>query len=152
MNKKKLVIFFALASTVVLSAAAIISSYILYQKRAESVAPTTPESEPAAQEPQITSCQTLNVVIEEESASPSPEASASPEVSPSPSPEIGGTKGEASPTPSSIAQAEESSESPITTPKGAKGPALPEAGIAFPTIIGGTLAIIVILIALILAL
>src|SRR3989344_5881405 len=142
--KGKFVTILVVAATVILAGVAIFTALRLYQLRQESISLTQPESEPEATQPEINSCELLTFSITE------PTPSLSPTNTPTPTqPPVGGI----SPTPTTIAQA---TPTPTTayiaaaspTPGGA---ALPDAGIATPTLIIGLAGILLILAAFLLA-
>jgi len=170
--KGKFVTILVVAATVILAGVAIFTALRLYQLRQESISLTQPESEPEATQPEINSCELLTFSITEPTPSLSPTNTLTPvpsqTLTPVPSvtttpvptstptntptptqPPVGGI----SPTPTTIAQA---TPTPTTayiaaaspTPGGA---ALPDAGIATPTLIIGLAGILLILAAFLLA-
>jgi len=134
MGKKRIVTILIVIATVVLAGVAIFTAVRLYQLRQEAVAPTAPTSKPEAA---TDGCSALSFTLTTGSPSPTPSGSASPTPSESPT---------ASPSesPTSTATA---SASPTTTEA-----ELPEAGTSYPTIIGGVVGILLIVISLALAL
>ena len=165
--KNKLVTGLIVVATVILAGVAIFTALRLYQLRKESVAPTAPESEPAAVTVPI-ACQALQFTI---TVSPTPTptsgvtptpsltptATPSPTSSPTPtptSPPIGGP----SPTPTATATP---TGTPTPTPTTTQvtqasptpgGETLPDAGGGLPTILGASLGILLILFSLALVL
>jgi len=140
MNKKKIATIGVIIATVVLAGIAVFTAIRLYNLRQESVSPAAPESEPAAAEPQITSCNTLAFTLGTPTATPTGTGTPTPSDSPTPTPTS---------TPTGTATATATPTSPpsgTTTPE----PALPEAGISFPTVLSSGLGILIILGSLIL--
>ena len=135
MNKKKIATIAVVISTIVLAGIAVFTAIRLYQLRQESVSPAAPESEPAAAEPQITSCNTLAFTISTPTSTPSD--SPTPTSTPTDTPTAAPTDTPTTPP-----------TTPPTVPPGGTvtpEPALPQAGISFPTMLSGGLGILIIL-------
>src|SRR3989344_2595077 len=128
--KGKFVTILVVAATVILAGVAIFTALRLYQLRQESISLTQPESEPEATQPEINSCELLTFSITEPTPSLSPTNTLTPIA-------------QATPTPTTAYIAAAS-----PTPGGA---ALPDAGIATPTLIIGLAGILLILAAFLLA-
>ena len=153
--KGKVVTIAVVIATFVLAGIAIFTALRLYKLRQQAVAPTSPESKPSAQEvstlpdtlPAQDSTRILVFTIEEVIAatptpSPTPPPVGGPATSPTPTPTASPSP-TPTPSPSPIAQA-----SPSPTAE----PALPPAGIGFPTVLGVGAGLALIIITLLLAL
>jgi cytoskeletal protein RodZ len=140
MNKKRIVTILIVIATIALAGVAVFTAIRLYQLRQESVAPTAPTSEPEAAAP--VGCTALTFTLTTPSPTGSPTATPTESPTPSESPTATPTE---SPTATPTATATATS-SPITEPE------LPDAGVSYPTIIGGAAGILLILISLALAL
>jgi hypothetical protein len=160
--KNKVVTVLIVIATVILAGVAIFTAIRLYQLRQESVAPSAPESKPAAATPQPTyeACSSLAFTITQE-ATPTPTPTSTATTSPTATPTLppGATEtptptatatlppgATATPTPTSTLIA----EGPTATPT--EAPSLPEAGIPTPTILGVGVGFILLIISLALAL
>jgi cytoskeletal protein RodZ len=137
MKKKRIVTILIVIATIVLAGVAVFTAIRLYQLRQEPVAPTAPTSQPEAATT-AKGCTALTFTL----TTPSPSASPTPSGSPTPTPSGSPT---ATPTPTATATAT-STSSPTTEPE------LPDAGVSYPTIIGGAAGILLILLSLVLAL
>ena len=126
MKKKRIVTILIVIATIALAGVAVYTAIRLYQLRQESVAPTAPTSEPEAAAP--VSCTALTFTLTTPTGSPTATPTGSPTATPT-----------GSPTATATATA--------TTE-----PELPDAGVSYPTIIGGAAGILLILISLALAL
>lgn len=144
MGRKRIVTILIVIATIILAGVAIFTAIRLYQLRQQAVAPTAPESTPAAAAPQTQACTQLAFTISAEEPSPTPTPTGSPSPSPGESPTASPTASPTgSPTSSPIAQA---SPSPTAEPE------LPEAGVSYPTVVGAAAGAILILFSLLLAL
>lgn len=129
--RKRIITILILAATIILAGVAVFTAIRLYQLRQEAVAPTAPTSRPRAAAPQKCTELAFTVSAAEESPSPSPEAS--PTATPTPGPT-------ATPT-------------PTATPAPTQSPApVPESGASWPTIIGLSIGVLVIVGSILLAL
>ena len=148
--KNKIATIGIIIATLVLAGVAVFTAVRLYQLRQEAVAPTAPTSKPKAQEtPKACTSLAFNL-----SGTPTPTPTATPTATPTGSPTATptGTPGATStPTPVSTATPGPTS-TPIAGATPTEEPALPDAGISFPTIFGIGLGIILLIGALLLAL
>jgi hypothetical protein len=165
--KNKVVTVLIVIATVILAGVAIFTAYRLYQSGTEPVAPTAPESVPAAggqPTPTPQACQELAFTI----TTPTPTVAVTPTVTPTatvtPTDEPTPTpteppRGGSSPTPTQPI----STVTPIptgttptsvvtSTPTPTQADQLPDAGTSIPTIFVGALGILLILLSLALAL
>ena len=136
MKKKRIVTILIVIATIVLAGVAVFTAIRLYQLRQESVSPAAPTSEPEAAAPVSCTALTFTLTTPSPTGSPTPTPSGSPTATPS-----------ESPTPTSTATATATATSSSTAE-----PELPDAGVSYPTIIGGAAGILLILLSLILAL
>lgn len=140
--KNKIATIGIIIATLILAGVAVFTAIRLYQLRKEAVAPTAPTSKPKAQEIPI-ACQALAFTLGQ---TPTPTPTATPTATPTGTPGVTST-----PTPVSTA-----TPGPTATPIAAATPtgepALPSAGISFPTIFGVGLGTILLIGALLLAL
>jgi len=128
----KVVTIIIVVATVILAGIAIFTALRLYQLRQQSVAPTAPESRPAANE-QI-ACEVLAFTISTPTPSLTPTDGPTPSASPSPT---------LTPTPPTTTVTTTPTDTPTTTTPGpadtstpTEAPELPPAGVSYPTIIG----------------
>ena len=152
----KVVTAIIVVATLILAAVAIFTAIRLYRLRQRPVAPTAPESRPAAGAP--IACQQLTFAISTPTPSPTPTEGPTPTASPTPTatptltptatvtatPTITPTTTTTStptPTTGEIAQA---SPAPTTAPE------LPEVGVSLPTIMAGAVGALLIILSLIL--
>lgn len=164
--KNKVVTALIIIGTVILAGVAIFTALRLYQLRTRPVAPTAPESTPAAsEEPQA--CQQLAFTLTIPTNTPTPtirvtttpQPSLTPTSVPSPTltptitPPIGGQPSP-TPTPTKIPSA-----TPTATPTQIAlvtatptPPILPQAGVAFPTLILISVSLLLIIASLLIAL
>lgn len=164
--KNKVVTALIIIGTIILAGVAIFTALRLYQLRTRPVAPTAPESTPAAsedQEPQA--CRELAFTLTIPTPTPTtrvtitPQPSLTPTSVPSPTltptitPPIGG---QPSPTPTPTKQpsvtptatpTQVSTLTPTPTP-----PILPQAGVTFPTLILLSASLLLIILSLVIAL
>jgi hypothetical protein len=166
--KNKVVTALIVIATVILAGVAIFTAYRLYQSGTESVAPTAPESVPAAggqPTPTPQACQELAFTI----TTPTPSVTVTPTVTPTATvtPTDGPTptpteppRGSPSPTPTSTPTPTqpETTGTPTptsvvtSTPMPTQTDQLPDAGISIPTILAGALGFLLIFLSLVLAL
>jgi cytoskeletal protein RodZ len=132
--KGRLPIFLAIGGTVILAGIAVFTAVRLYQLRQESVTPTTPQEEAQAQLPSPTP-------TPKPTSSPTPGGSVTPTraVSPTLTPRLSPTAS-VSATPTTRATA---------TPTQA---GLPDAGVSFPTVVGVSAGIMLLVVSILLAL
>lgn len=162
--KNKVVTVLIVIATVILAGVAIFTAYRLYQSGTEPVAPTAPESVPAAggqPTPTPQACQELAFTI----TTPTPSVTVTPTVTPTatvtPTDEPTPTpteppRGGSSPTPTqpiSTATPTPTGTTPtsVVTPTPTQADQLPDAGTSMPTIFVGALGILLILLSLALA-
>ncbi|OGM31100.1 hypothetical protein A2803_05355 [Candidatus Woesebacteria bacterium RIFCSPHIGHO2_01_FULL_44_21] len=142
--KKNLLTLGYIIVTLILAGVAIFIAVRLYQLRSEPVAPTAPESEPAAEAPPTQSCEVLALnLTQAESLSPTTTATATATATASPTPTSTSTSSPTSqptstPTPASsqIAQATATPTIPSD---------VPVTGISLPAILGLGLGVLLIL-------
>ena len=144
MKKKKIVTILIVIATIALAGVAVFTAIRLYQLRQESVSPAAPTSQPAAAAP--VSCNALAFKLTTPAGSPTSTPSGSPTATPTGSP-TSTPSGSPTDTPTATATATATATSSSTAE-----PELPDAGVAYPTIIGGAAGILLILISLALAL
>lgn len=148
--KGKAVTVIIIVATIILAGVAIFTAIRLYQLRQRPVAPTAPESRPAAHE-QV-ACQALAFTISTPTPSstptegPTPSASPTPTVTPTPTTTVTTTP-TATPTTSVT-----TTPGPTNTPTPTEAPALPPAGVSYPTLLVGTVGLLIIILAVMLAL
>ncbi len=123
MKKKRIVTILIVIATLALAGVAVFTAIRLYQLRQEPVAPTAPTSQPQAATT-AESCTALAFTLTTPTDSPTATPSGSPTA-----------------TPTTTATATATAE-----------PALPDAGVSYPTIVGGAAGILLILLSLVLAL
>jgi len=152
--KKNTITVLIIIATIVLAGIAMFTAFRLYQLRQKAVAPTVPESRPAAEElpAPVPDC-TLTFAFAATptptatpTGSPSPTPTATPAESPTPTPTATPTS---TPSPSPTVTP---SPGVIPTPSPTPAPELPEAGINLPTICGLGIGALLLIISLILAL
>jgi len=164
--KNKIVTVLILIATLVLAGVAIFTAIRLYQLRQQAVAPTAPESKPEAAAPQA--CTALTFTISTPTGSPTPTPTKTPTGSPTATPTGSPTatptgsptatptgSPTATPTSSPIVQASPTATataSPVAQASPTAEPSLPEAGTSWPTILGISLGILLLLGSLLLAL
>ena len=166
--KNKVVTALIIIGTVILAGVAIFTALRLYQLRTRPVAPTAPESTPAAsEEPQPEACQQLAFTLTVPSITPTPTIPVtttpqpsltptsvpSPTLTPTVTPPVGGQPS-STPTPTKV---------PTTTPiptttqistatSTPTPPILPTAGVTFPTLILLSASLLLIILSLVIAL
>lgn len=156
--KKNLATSLIVAATVILGGIAIFTAVRLYQLRSEPVAPTAPESKPAASNVVLhpVACTQLVFSLTTPTPTPTKRPTPTPTVTPTPTPTASATS---TPTPTATATPAPTAtptSSPTSTPtqiaKATSTPeSLPAAGIATPTLVGIGLGAILLLGALVLA-
>ena len=135
--KKNAITFSIIGGTVILAGIAIFTAVRLYQLRQTPVAPSVPESEPAATggiNYEDTACSALTFTLTTQTPTPTPTATptSTPTATPTSSP---------TPTPSP-------GTSSTPTPAGTPLAELPSAGVATPTILGFGLGALLIMAAI----
>lgn len=161
MKNNKLTIV-VIALTLILAGVAIFTAMRLFQLRDQQVAPTAPESEPAAQNVQdAIACEAVTFTLASAIGTPSPFVTTAPSPTPTATPIAAGSGGgltstptptatataTASPTPTSTSIAQATS-----TPSTSTSSALPDAGFSLPTFIIVAAGLLLVLTALVLAL
>jgi cytoskeletal protein RodZ len=167
--KGKLVTGVVIIATVILAGVAIFTAMRLYSLRKEGVAPTAPESKPAASQitetqEETATCELLTFNINKPTLSPTDEPVSTPTPGPTNSPTpTDPPRGGTSPTPTDTPSEPTPTSAPQNTPTPTTayiaavsptpaGATLPNAGLSFPSVITFLGGILVIFIALILAL
>ena len=168
--KNKVVTVLIVIATVILAGVAIFTAYRLYQSGTEPVAPTAPESVPAAggqPTPTPQACQELAFTI----TTPTPSVAVTPTVTPTATvtptdeptptptePPRGGSSPTPTPTEGPTPTQPETTSTPTptnvvtSTPMPTQADQLPDAGISIPTILAGALGFLLIFLSLVLAL
>ena len=157
--KNKITTIIIVTATIILAGVAIFTAIRLYQLRKESVVPTRPESKPAAltaspSVSSLTSCTALTFNLQEPTASPTEEPTSTPTTTPTSEPTDTPTATPTNPpgedeTPTPTPTEEPTTiptstptESPSlitkggTTPTPSAPPALTDAGVGTPTLMG----------------
>lgn len=159
--KGKIVTGLVVTATFILAGVAIFTAVKLYQLKKEAVAPTTPESQPIAQEvapepeikPEESPEDTLPSQDAERSLTFVVKESAAATLTPTPTvPLIAQASTSPTPTPTltpTVTPTTTPTSTPIPTGSGAE---LPEAGVGLPTILTGSVGLLLIVLALVLAL
>lgn len=149
-----------LLATLGLAGVAIFTAIRLFQLREQAVAPTAPTSKPAAAVPAACTALSFTLTTPSPTATPTPTPTESPTPTPTASPTPAPT---ASPTPAPTAPPV--GGGPTATPTPTKSPtptaaktatptpeaSLPDAGTSWPTLVGGGIGIIILIISLMLA-
>lgn len=152
--KSKLATGIIVAATVILAGIAIFTALRLYQLRQEPVAPTAP-TEPRATAPEPIACQQLAFTLTTEEPTPTPTGEPTPTTTSAPTPTeppVGGTDPTPTPTPTTTPTPTPTSGEIAAVSPTPGGDALPDAGVASPTIFGISLGALLLIMSLMLAL
>lgn len=133
-----------LIATLGLAGVAVYTAIRLFQLRQAPVAPNVPTSKPAAAVP--ASCTALSFTLTTSTPTPTPSPTPSPTPTQTPAP----TK---TPTPAPIVQATPTKTvSPTKTPTPEPEAELPVAGTSWPTVLGASAGVVILVVSLLLAL
>ena len=161
--KNKVVTVLIVVATIILAGVAIFTALRLYQLRTRPVAPTAPESQPAAgEQPKPEACRQLAFTISTPTPTPTGTGTPTPTSTGTPTPTTTTTTtptptGSGTPTPTTT-EAPTSTPTPTTgeiaqaSPSPTTAPTLPDAGTELPTIFAGAVGILLIIFSLLLAL
>ncbi|MCH7641318.1 hypothetical protein IID22_03920 [Patescibacteria group bacterium] len=165
--KNKVVTVLIVVATIILAGVAIFTALRLYQLRTRPVAPTAPESQPAAgEQPKPEACRQLAFTISTPTPTPPSTGTPTPTTTDTPTPtststptptepSVGGPSSTPTPT---TKDAPTSTPTPTTgeiaqaSPGPTTAPTLPDAGTELPTIFAGAAGILLIIFSLLLAL
>jgi hypothetical protein len=144
MQRKKIATISIIVATVILAGIAVFTAVRLYNLRQEAVAPTAPQSEPAAAAPDVQSCDLLTFTLQTPTSTPSGTPTGTPTSTPSGTPTDipSGTPTDTptgTATPTSTATATPTDE-----------PEIPDAGVSLPTLLSAGLGIVAIIFSLLL--